>query len=253
MRCSTMKNGWNVMVSTYLWPCAILSEACGNRPWSRCHWAVDIPPELPWSSPGATDDLWHPASWAWPRSRPPSSARGHPARRWRGAVESLWRVMDEEILKAVLLIMCVSPCWFMLVYLHSDVNVVRLFVQCFRVLLSLHWCKRTLFKKVAHESEISWKFVFLCLNILYIDFPLGLNMLFLCSGDPLRSSWWKALLCWGKSSFEKPLKCNKEVAQRRGKSGHGQGLSPDLQPYMSINKTIITAVIKVNNCVATTK
>lgn len=45
----------------------------------------------------------------------------------------------------------------------------------------------------------------LWVNILNIDFPLGLNMFSLCSEWP-RSSCWKPLLCCCKSSWENPLK-----------------------------------------------
>lgn len=61
-----------------------------STPWSRCHWAPGSPSAAPWSSPGATADLWSPASSAWSRSRPASSAPGHPARRWTGAADSQW-------------------------------------------------------------------------------------------------------------------------------------------------------------------
>lgn len=98
---ATITYGWNVMVSAYFWPCAILpltlSEECSYQPWSQCHWALDSLSESPWSSPGATDDLWCPASWAWPRRRPVSSAPGRPAHRWTGAVERTRMVtMDEQ-------------------------------------------------------------------------------------------------------------------------------------------------------------
>lgn len=52
-------------------------------------------------------------------------------------------------------------------------------------------------------------------DILYIAFPLGLNMAFLCAGGPLKSSCWKGRLSGGKSSCEKPLEQNKTERRRR--------------------------------------
>lgn len=97
---------------------------------------------------------------------------------------------------------CVSPYWFIQAYLHSDMNVVWLFVQRFWVLLSLPWYIKSIQSGEAFPwQEIRWV-GFEHPNALYIDFPLGLNMPFLCSGAPLMSSGWKGCLCWGKSSDE---------------------------------------------------
>lgn len=65
-----------------------------------------------------------------------------------------------------------------------------------------------------------WMCVFFCLNIQYMDFPLGLDMLLLCSRAALGSSCCKGRLSWGRSSCENPLRNNKKVTCQTDQVGH---------------------------------
>lgn len=200
-------------MSTCVCPRVVLNkcpDVWGHQPWFQCHWAVDIRPESPSPSPEATVDLWHPASWVWPNSRPLFSPPARPACRWSGAEESVWRSHGWRRRWAVLYVSMLLHCSHSF-YLHSDMKVVRMSVQHLWILLSLHWCGEKKEKRFNRfYSHKAWNINrwdgTLCASILYIDFPLGLDILFLCRGATLRSSCWKARLCGGRSSGEKPLR-----------------------------------------------
>lgn len=78
-----------------------------------------------------------------------------------------------------------------------------------------------------------------CLNILYIDLPLGLDMFF-CSGDPLWSSGRKDRFCTLKSPCVKPLR------QEKSKRSGAQSYAVASLTTLYTNKTVIvkSAVVK---------
>lgn len=99
-------------------------------------------------------------------------------------------------MKSVLSVMCVSvfACWF-----HTSTLMCKLSGCLFSASEYSFLCtdvKKHFFNSLCphREEHVAEQQQFLCVNILYMDRPEGLDMPFLCSGEPLGSSCWKGRL-----------------------------------------------------------
>lgn len=121
---------------------------------------------------------------------------------------------DEQSYK-LLLLLCLSVL----------AHLPPLWRECFPIACSV--CQSTPFSALVERSWLKTEYKFpkkyMCvfliyLDILYIDFPLGLNMLFRCSRGPLGSSCCIGRISWWMPSCETFLKLQKNKRKSRAQS-----------------------------------